>query len=126
MEHRENIERKRLKFSSLIKRMIDEILRKEVSDPRIGFITLTDVKITPDMKKATIFIDTQGSAQEQQNSIIGLKEAQGYVKHILSKKLHIRFVPEIEFAKYEGKGWRIEQILKEIEKEEKKHERENT
>lgn len=126
MEYEKNIERKKLKFASLIKKMLDDILRKEISDPRIGFITLTDIKISSDMKKVNVFVDFLGEPEEQKNSFEGLKDAQGYIRHLLSKKLNMKFVPHIEFLKDENKAWRVEELLKEIEKEEKTNERKNT
>lgn len=119
MEYEKTLERKKLKFASMLKKMLDDILRKDISDPRLGFITLTNVKISPDMKNVTVFVDCLGSPEEQKSSFEGLKDAQGYVRHILSKKLYMRFVPKIEFARDESKAWRVEELLKEIEKEEK-------
>ncbi len=118
MEYKKNIERKKLKFASLIKRMLDDILRKEISDPRIGFVTITNIKINSDMKNVTVFVDFIGSQEEQKNSLEGLKNSQGYIRHILSKRLYMKFVPTIEFIKDVNKTIRVEELLKEIKKEE--------
>ena len=126
MEYEKNLERKKLKFASMIKRMLDDVLRKEISDPRLGFVTLTNVKISSDMKDVTVFVDCLGSPEEQKSSFEGLRDAQGYIRHVLSKRLYMRFVPKIEFAMDENKAWRVEELLKEIEKEEKENERKDS
>ncbi|MCL5409079.1 MAG: 30S ribosome-binding factor RbfA [Candidatus Omnitrophica bacterium] len=123
MENEKIFERKKLKFASMIKRMLDEIVRKEISDPRIGFITFTDIKPSSDMKNVSVFVDCFGSPEEQKKSFEALKDARGYIRHILSKKLSMRFVPSIEFLKDENKAQRVEEILKELKKEEKTDER---
>lgn len=116
MEYEKKAERRKLKLSSLIKRMVDDILRKEISDPHIGFVTLTNVKMSSDMKKVTIFVSLLGNERQQKESFEGLKRAQPFIRHLLSKKLEIWVIPEVEFVKDEVKAWRVEELLKEIEK----------
>ncbi|MCM8814671.1 MAG: 30S ribosome-binding factor RbfA [Candidatus Omnitrophica bacterium] len=106
--------RKNLKFANILKHRINEILQKEISDPRIGFVTITDVKVSSDRKHATIFISILGNQEEQKESLKGLANASGYVRHVLSKKLETKFVPEIEFVRDENPGLKIEEILKEM------------
>ncbi|MCX7704656.1 MAG: 30S ribosome-binding factor RbfA [bacterium] len=113
----EDKERKNLKFISILKHQINEILQKEISDPRIGFITITDIRISPDRRHATVFVSILGNKENQTESIKGLTNATGYIRHLLSKKLRSKFTPEIEFVKDENMGTKIEEILKEIRKE---------
>ncbi|MCM8764088.1 MAG: 30S ribosome-binding factor RbfA [Candidatus Omnitrophica bacterium] len=106
--------RKNLKFASVLKHRINEILQKEISDPRIGFVTITDVKVSSDRKHATVFISALGNREKQEESLKGLANAAGYVRHILGKKLETRFTPQIEFVRDENPGLKIEEILKEM------------
>lgn len=110
----EDRERKNLKFISILKHQINEILQKEISDPRIGFVTITDVKVSPDRRHVRVFVSTLGDHKTQKESFEGLTHATGYVKHLLSKKLQTKFTPEIEFVKDENPGSKIEEIIKEI------------
>ncbi len=113
----DNRERKNQKFASILKQEISEILTREISDPRLGFFTITDIKISPDRKHAKVFISILGSQQAQEESLKALIHAKGYVRHILSKKLETRSVPEIEFVKDENPAAKIEEILKQINQE---------
>lgn len=113
----EDKDRKSLKFASMLKHQINEILQREISDPRIGFITITDVRVSNDRKHATVFVSVLGNQEKQTESIKGLSNATGYIRHLLSKKLQTRFTPEIEFVKDENPGMKIEEILKEIKQE---------
>lgn len=121
MEGERGSERKKLKLASLIQKTVDGIVRKDISDPRIGFITFTGVKVSTDMKQVKIYVSCLGSPREQRESFAGLKSSEGYIRHILGTKLDLRFIPEIEFVQDESKAYRVEELLKEIE-----HERANT
>jgi len=115
----ENRERRNLKFVSTLKHMLNEILQKEISDPRIGFVTITDVSISPDRKHARIYVSILGDQKKHEESFKGLNSASGYIRHLLSKKLQSRFTPEIEFIEDTNPGIKVEEILKEIEHEKK-------
>lgn len=113
----EDKERKNLKFVSILKHQINEILQKEISDPRIGFITITDIRVSLDRKHAKVFVSILGNQEKQVESITGLNKATGYIRHHLSKKLQTKFTPQIEFVKDENPGMKIEEILREIKQE---------
>lgn len=113
----EDKNRKNLKFASMLKHQINEILQKEISDPRIGFITITSVRVSADRKQVTVLISSLGNETQQSESLKGLNSAAGYIRHILSKKLEMRFAPEIRFVKDENPGNKIDEILNEIKKE---------
>src|SRR5262245_59648920 len=77
---------------------LSEIVEREIHDPRVHFVTVTRVKVTPDLGHARVFITTLGSAEEQKKALQGLKSAAGFVKHSLAKRLHhLRRVPELVF-----------------------------
>lgn len=113
----EDKERKKLKFISILKHQINEILQREISDPRIGFVTITDVKVSPDRRYVKVYVSTLGDYEKQKESFEGLSHATGYIKHLLAKKLQTKFTPEIEFVKDENPGNKIEEILKEIKQD---------
>ncbi|MGB9641984.1 MAG: 30S ribosome-binding factor RbfA [Candidatus Ratteibacteria bacterium] len=113
----EDQNRRNLKFASTLKHQINEILQKEISDPRIGFVTITNVRVSADRKHVTVYVSTLGNEEKQAESLKGLVNASGYIRHLLSKKLETRFTPDIEFIRDENPGDRIEKILKEIEHE---------
>jgi len=108
-------DRKNLKFANILKYQITQIIQKELSDPRIGFVTITNVKVSSDRKRATIYISTLGNEKQKKESLKGLVSAAGFVRHILSKKIETRFTPEIEFIEDINPATRVEEILREIE-----------
>ena len=87
------------RIADLIKVEISQVLSKEVKDPRIKGITVMNVMLTPDMKKADIFISQSNSFNEIDSDEvrIGLERAKGFIKKKLSKNLNLRRTPEIFF-----------------------------
>jgi ribosome-binding factor A len=70
----------------------------ELKDPRIeGLVTITEVRVTPDMKHARVFVSVVGNEAEQKNTITGLFAAVGYIRHELTERIQLRRAPEIHF-----------------------------
>jgi len=110
-------ERKTKKMGNLIREAVEDIIRRDVSDPRIGFFTITFVKVTRDMKYAKILISFLGSDEQKKRGFAGIKSAASYIQHRLAQRLDTRFTPEIVFELDEMKEQRIEQLFSEIRKE---------
>ncbi|PCJ57170.1 MAG: ribosome-binding factor A [Planctomycetota bacterium] len=89
-------ERRQNKVSAFIKQEI-AITIKELSDPRIGFITILSVDITPDLKIAKIYYSVLGSDANKRTTQRALDQAKGYLRRQVGKALQIKFVPEIQF-----------------------------
>ena len=87
------------RIADLIKVEISEVLSKEVRDPRIQGITVMNVMLTPDMKKADIFISQTNSFNEIDLEELkeGLEKAKGFIRKKLSQNLNLRRIPEIFF-----------------------------
>jgi len=80
------------------KEELSEILQREIKDPRVGFVTITDVKLTADLRHARVFISIFGSEQEAEQSMDGLESAKGYLRSQLGRHLRLKYLPEIEFV----------------------------
>ncbi len=104
------------KVAEAIHEMVSELLVKGLKDPRIGFVTITGVKVTDDLHLATIYFTVIGSDAEKKETEEGLNSARGYVRKELGKNLRMRYVPDIIFRYDESVeyGSRIESLLKEI------------
>jgi len=100
-----------------LRKEIEEIIRRNVSDPRIGFFTITYVNVSPDLKHVKVGISFMGSSTEKETGFKGIKSATGYIQHKLGKKLFLKYTPSIEFVFDERKEYRIEELLSEIRKE---------
>lgn len=104
------------KVGEAIHKIVTGLLVKGLKDPRIGFITVTGVKVTDDMNYATIYFTVIGDEAARKESAAGLNSARGFIRREMSKQLQMRHVPEIIF-KYDtslDKGNRIDELLREI------------
>jgi ribosome-binding factor A len=73
------------------------MLQREVKDPRIGFVTVTEVSLTADLKIARVYVSILGSTEEQKHSLEGLNKAAGFIRYELGHRLRLKFSPEIQF-----------------------------
>jgi ribosome-binding factor A len=98
---------------------LSQLLAREVRDPGVGFITLTRVKVSPDLQVARVYYTTLGDEQAQRDTAKALKRATAFLRRQLGQRIRLRRVPEIEFF-YDAsiaQGDRIEQILQELKAE---------
>ena len=91
------------------------MLAGELKDPRLTtFATVTEVRMTPDLKQAKIYVSVMGTAAEQTATIKGLTAAAGFIRHELSERLQLRRAPELMFVldRSEEYGSRIDELLR--------------
>jgi ribosome-binding factor A len=108
------------RVADLIKQEMSDILRREVHDPRIANITVTDVRLTDDLRSARIYYVELGKDSLSADVEKGLAKAKGFLKRELGKRLQLRYIPELNFF-YDPSfeyGSRIERLLKEVRKDE--------
>src|ERR1700688_3539660 len=87
----------------------------ELKDPRIeGLVTVTEVRVTPDLKHARVYVSVMGNEAEQKNTIRGLVAAIGYIRHELAIRIQLRRAPEIHFVLDHSEEYsqRIEELLR--------------
>jgi ribosome-binding factor A len=100
---------------------VDELLREEISahigrslsDPRLGFVTVTSVSTSPDLRHAKVFVSTIGTEEQRVASLAALKSAASHLRTVIGKGLRIRRVPDLHFELDEAgdRGARIQQLL---------------
>ena len=107
------------RVSHLLKNEISNIILKEVSDPRIGFISITDVVVTADLKYAKVFISVFGEEEKKKSAFDGLKSAVGFIQKKLGPRLEMKTVPHITFERDDSieRGDRIFGIISKLKKE---------
>ena len=107
------------KLQELIKQEVSKMLLKEIKDPRIGFVTVTDVEMTGDLREAKIFVSIMGNEEQVKNSWEGLQSALGFVRREIGHRIRLRFTPFVSFAidKSLDYGEHIQKLLLQIEKE---------
>ena len=103
-----------------IKEEVAAILQKELKDPRIGFVTVTRVKVTPDLQQAKVYFSVLEGHGNPVETEAGLKSAQGFVRRLVGERLRLRVTPEIIFRvdPSVAASVRISKILGELKKTE--------
>ena len=94
-----------------IRMEVADILMRKIKDPRVQSVTVTDVKLTADLRIARVFVTTMGTEEEERNVFAGLGQANGFVRGELGRRLSLRYLPEIVFAK-DVSGPRGDRVLK--------------
>ncbi|MBI1852424.1 MAG: 30S ribosome-binding factor RbfA [Planctomycetes bacterium] len=85
------------KVAKFIKQRISTIILRELHDPRVGFITVTKVKVTSDLKNALVFVSVLGSSAERSKSWHALEKARGFIQRAIADDLDTYTTPEIQF-----------------------------
>jgi ribosome-binding factor A len=86
-----------LKLADQIKVIVAEMLERRIKDPRLGFVTVTDVRLTGDSRDATVFYTVMGSEADQAATAAALASARGLIRSQVGKQLGMKFTPTIEF-----------------------------
>ena len=103
-----------------IKREIINIIRNDIKDPRVdGLVSVTDVEVTSDLSYAKIYVSKYGTDWQRDEALKGLEKAAGYIRSELSKRLKLRYMPELIFKLDDSLtyGAKIETILNDINKQ---------
>lgn len=104
-----------------IQAAIAEMLtRGQLHDPRIGFITITGVKVSADLRTARVYYSMLGTDEERKETQAGLDAAKGFVRREVTSKLKLKFSPEVFFSfdASIGEGDKIDRLLREVKEKE--------
>ena len=93
MAHEERVAR----MADRIRVLVAERLEKGLRDPRLGFVTITDVRVTGDLQHASVFYTVLGTAEERDDTAAALKAATGMLRSEVGKRLGVRVTPSLEF-----------------------------
>jgi len=99
-----------------IREEVSNILIKELKDPRLGFVTITDVELSQDMRHAKVFFSVLGKDEDYQKTQGALDSALGFIRRLVAERINLRFAPEIIFREDRSSEYstRIQQVLDEI------------
>lgn len=103
------------RLSILLREEVADIVLHKLKDPRIGFITVTDVELSADLRIAKVFISVL-KEQDRELTLQILNDAKGFVRNEIAKRLRIKIIPTFEFVYDDSidRGFKIDKILKEI------------
>ncbi|MCL5072809.1 MAG: 30S ribosome-binding factor RbfA [Actinobacteria bacterium] len=101
-----------------LQREISFIINSKLKDPRIGFVTVTDVKLSPDYHYLDIFVSIMGEERVKNDSMMGLNRCKGFIKKNLKERFRLRTIPDIKFIydKSIEHGFKITSILENLKK----------
>jgi ribosome-binding factor A len=111
------------RVDTAVRHVLGEALAGELKDPRVGFVTVTDVRTSADLRHARVYVSVLGGdggqspLQERQATLEGLRSAHGYLQGRVASELHLKRTPALEFA-YDDttdRALRVDELLSEIE-----------
>jgi ribosome-binding factor A len=108
------------RLSEVMQQELSDILRKEVKDPRIAeFCTIMRVDVSKDLRHAKVSISIMGDEVQQKNTLIGLKNATGFIRREIGQRIELRHTPELSFVldKSVEYSFEIEQLIKDFYKD---------
>jgi ribosome-binding factor A len=102
-----------------LRQEISRIVQNEIRDPRLGFLTITAVELTRDLRFARVYFSVLGEDKKKHLALKGLNSAKGYIKGLLSDRIKLKFMPDMEFKIDESfeHTKKISDILDQIKKE---------
>jgi ribosome-binding factor A len=96
-----------------VRAVLSDAITSDLKDPRVGFVTVTDVKTSPDLRHARVYVSVLGDEAARAASLEGLRSAHGYLQGRVARELHLKHTPQLVFA-YDDtidRGMRISQLL---------------
>jgi ribosome-binding factor A len=111
------------RVSDQMKEEIADILMRKIKDPRIGFVTVTDVEVADDLRNAKVFVSIYGGDKDK--TLKGLESASAFIRSELGRRMRMRYTPEIlfRFDKTVEQGAHIMELLRTLEEEKEKKKR---
>ena len=104
------------KINNIVQKAVSEIIQFELKNPKVGFVTITDVNVTSDLSYAKVFVSFLGQDARKEAGLKALNQSKGYIRTLLAKRLTVRKTPELIFVLDTtlDKGNKIESILHDI------------
>jgi ribosome-binding factor A len=105
------------RVNQLIKEEISTLLQRELKDPRLGFITVTEVETSKDLRVAKVFVSVLGDDRQWAASLAALTSARGFVRNWLRQNLDLRVTPEVDFRPDRSMehAAKIQSLLKQVQ-----------
>lgn len=107
------------RINQLIKREVGKIIQQDMQDPRFQFVSITQVRVSPDLKNACIGFSFLGDREQAQNVQDALERAAGLIRHLVSQKIELRHTPKIEFEYDPSLNYSagVEEVLENIKRD---------
>jgi ribosome-binding factor A len=102
------------RVNEAMREVLSDVLTKDVKDPRVGFVTITDVKTSPDLRHARVYVSVLGEEDVIEASLDGLRSAHGYLQARINSELRLKRTPELHFE-HDDTAARAQHLQKLIE-----------
>ena len=101
------------RVNEAMREVLSGAITSEIKDPRVGFVTVTAVETSPDLRHARVFVSVLGDGPVRKRSMAGLESAHGYLQKRVASELHLKHTPELDFILDETaeRAFRLEAIL---------------
>ena len=111
--------RRAKRVGELMKQEISDLIQKSIKNPHLGFVTVTEVELTNDLRKAKVFLSVYGEDKENSPTLKSLRKAGGFIRSQLARRIRLRYSPELEFLWDSSieQGAKISKLLEEISDE---------
>ena len=111
--------RRQRQVAELLHEEISVLIQRRVQDPRMGYVTVTGVEMSPDLKVAQVYVSVLGSDEDVQQSLQSLRHAAGFLRRELGASLSLRYLPELNFRPDNSlaRGIRIDQLRDSLQHE---------
>lgn len=108
------------KVQELMKQELSQIILRELKDPRIGFVTITKVVATPDLREVKCYVSIMGDTIKEKDTMHGLQSSLGFIRKEIGRRIRLRFTPELSFEVDRSLDYstHIQELLNSIQKEE--------
>jgi len=110
--------RRQQRVNELIQEELSNLLQRKTRDPRLEFVTITQVEVSSDLQRARVYVTSHGDEAAQQAALEGLNRAAGFLRHELAARVSLRYVPALTFLRDDAweAGQRIDHLLDELNK----------
>ena len=103
------------RVDTAVRQVLGDAISQDLKDPRVGFVTVTDVSTSPDLRHARVYVSILGTPAEQEASLEGLRSAHGFLQGRVARELRLKNTPELDFILDDTaeKAFRLERLLEE-------------
>jgi ribosome-binding factor A len=101
------------RVNEAMREVLSDAIAKDLKDPRVGFVTVTGVKTSPDLRHARVYVSVLGDEPARDASLAGLRSAHGYLQGVIASQLTLKHTPALTFAYDDSvdRGMRITELL---------------
>ncbi len=104
------------RLQEFLKAELSQIIQQQLSDPRIGFVSITDVEVSEDLRHARVFVSVLGGDEAKEQTMSGLRSAAGFIRGEVARRMQTRYTPEIAFKLDQSieQGTRVVTLIRDV------------